>query len=212
MVPLILVTGYALGADPRRLAILGLALIFPPMVMVAAAWAMWGNARKADARPALFCAGVASELRAGASFRAAVSDAATAVGAVALADLASKGSLSEMSSRTGIEFPGIARELDLTVARAANAGAATADLFDEIGSLALAQEELRREIRVAGAPARAAVGIFVALPAFYVASRWSSGGLAGLVSDPGQVMLAAIGSVLFFAGVAVAGILVWRAR
>lgn len=211
MVPLILVAGYALGADPRRLAVLGLAVLFPPVVVVAAVLSVWGGTNRSDSRPALFCTGVAAELRAGASLRGAVSEAALAVGALSVS-AAARGPLPAMARSAGAEFPGIARELELTINRAVFSGAAVADLLEEVGSLALAQEELKRELRVAGAPARAAMAVFVASPAVYLAWRWSTGGLGAMFADPGQLILASAGTGLFLIGVAVALFLVWRSR
>ncbi len=212
MILLLLILGFALGADPRRLLILGVILAFPPLVMVPAGLAYWEKARSTDSRPILFCQGVAAELRAGASLPSAVAAAAQSVGCDDLETLALSGDIGPAASSAAREFPAIAPELELTITRAAGTGGSAADLFDEIGSLALAQEEIRREVRVAAAPAKAATVVFIVLPAGYLLSRWAGGDLQSLFSIQAQRYMAVAGLALFAVGLAVALFLVSRAR
>lgn len=202
----------AVGVDPRRLFILGTAIFFPVFALVGLVPVFMAMARRGDSAPALFCEGIASELRSGAALREAIAVSATAVGATELARSARQRSVEATASATASAFPRIGRELEIVVSRAGSTGAGSADLFDEIGALALAQDEIRREVRVAVAPARAAAAIFVILPGGFILSRWGSGSLGGLVTTGAQRAMGSIGLTMFVLGALVAGALLWRSR
>ncbi len=212
MMVVLLSIGFALGADPRKLALLAVTVLVPQLILVAGVAAVWLSRRRSDPTAALFCEGVASELRAGATLRDAIAATGTFLALPKLADHARNDSLSRAAAEARVVFPTIARELETTITRVADSGGAAADLFDEIAALALAQEEIRREVLVASAPARAATGLFVVLPAGYLLYRWTSGGLADLAGSSVQVTMTVIGLGLFLVGLAVAVLLVWKSR
>lgn len=208
----ILAFGLAMGADPRRLAVLA-AVVYAPWLAVLGAIPLYFTGVKAtDTGPALFCDGVAAELRAGSSVTEAVVASAEAVGAAEIGAAAAVGDLSEAGVRAGVAFPAMARELAVTIPRAGRSGSAASDLFAELAALALAQEEIRREVRVAAAPARAATALFLIVPLGFVVSRVASGNLSALVATGVQQFMVAGGLALFLTGLALAVALVWRVR
>lgn len=207
IVAVTLAAALAAGVDPRRLALLAGAVYVPLVVAGLVALFVWKSRPEGDGHPALFCEGVASELRAGASLRSALTTAATSVGSRPL----SAGSpLAEVAAQVADEFPTIGEELRLTVINAGRAGSDPAALFDEIGSLALAQSEIRREIRMATAPGRATALVLVGAPLFYVGSRLGSGGLDRLLASSQQRFMAVLGLGLFLLGLLSASWIVWR--
>ena len=207
-----IVFGVAAGVDLRRLAVVAAAIYAPFLVLVGLIPVFMVSFRRGDPAPALFCEGVASELRSGAAIREAIAVSAVAVGSSELARTVRHESMPAAAANAAAVFPRIARELEMTITRAASVGSAAADLFDEIGMLALAQEEIRREVRVAAAPARAATALFVILPAGFVLSRVISGNASSLVTTSGQRIMGSVGLGLFILGCAVAALLLWRAR
>jgi hypothetical protein len=158
-----------------------------------------------------FCDGVATELRAGASLPQAVAASADALGLAELAGCAANGGLDEASRLLTSTFPTVGAELAVLVRLGRVGGAAAADLFEEVAGIALADAELRREVRVAAAPARAAVVLFIVAPCLYLVSRWASGSLDGLFHEPAQGLVAALGLVTFLAGLGVAALILRRA-
>lgn len=208
----VLSVAFALGLDPRRLLILAGAIYFP-LVVGALVVAHCYRTRSGESnRTSLFCEGVASELRAGATLRDALATAATSVGSSFLAVDSSMGSpISEVAARVAEEFPAIGDELRLTVVAAARSGSDSAQLFDEIGSLAIAQAEIKREVRVATAPGRATALLLVAAPLLYLIYRVGSGGLAGYLASSEQRVVALLGLGLFLLGLAASGLVLWRA-
>jgi len=213
MTPLIiLAVGLAIGVEPRKLAILATVQLMPLLALAGIAVVVAMSRRRADPGAALFCDGVASELRAGGSIRQSIAASARTLGASDLASAASERSLEEVADLAGTAFPGIRRELETIITRAATTGGASADLFDEVGSLALAQTEILREVRVASAPARAALTLFVILPSGFFLSRLMSGGAGDLTAASGQRVMASVGLTVFLIGVVISWVLVWRAR
>lgn len=208
----LLAVALAMGVDLRRLALLALALFFPWGFAVLLTVLARVARRRADGRSTRFLEGVAAELRSGSSLRQALSASATAVGEPGLASDAMESSYLEMGERAGAVFPEVGREISLTIASAAGSGTATARLFDELASLAMARDEVRREVRVAAAPGRVAAGLFLAAPTLYLGHRWTSGDLAALLSAPGQRVAAVAGLALFLTGLVGVAIVLWRAR
>lgn len=206
-----LAVGLAMGVDPRRLLLLAGAVYFP-LVVGALIGLHWYRARPDETtKPALFCLGTAAELRSGASLRDALTAAATSVGIDPLALGASSGAaMAEVAAHVSGEFPSIGEEIRLTVMAAARSGSDSAALFDEIGSLAIAQAEIRREVRVATAPGKATALFLVGAPIAYATVRAGSGNLSELVASSEQRFVTSIGLGIFLGGVVVAGLILWR--
>lgn len=202
---------FAMGVEARRLVLLAGA-VHLPLVLAAVIGLHWYRSRPDDsARSSLFCLGVASELRAGASLRDALATAATAVGLGAEAGSSTASPAAEMAARLAEELPAIGPELELTVLAAARTGADSAALFDEIGSLAIAQAEIRREVSIATAPGRATALVLVGAPLIYVVTRLGSGGLSPLLESSQQRIVSVLGLGLFLIGVLATGAVMWRA-
>lgn len=208
----LLALAIGVGVDGRRVSLLAASLYLPWAVMGMIAIILWVGSRERGNPASVFCEGVASELRSGSSLRQALASSATAVGSVALAAQAESGDLTGLGALAAIEFPAIARELAITVESAARTGASSADLFDEVGSLAIAHEEIRREVRIASAPARAAAALFVGVPLLYLGWKWGSGDLGDLLASPQQRSIASIGLALYLVGLFGVGLVMWRAR
>lgn len=211
MIPaLFLVIAFASGVDPRRLLILAGAVYFPVVVGGLIVLVTWrGRPQELNQAP-LFCEGVAAELRSGASLRHALIGAANSVKGEAI-DLPPGCPMTELAARVAGRFPAIAAELRLTVVNAARSGSDVAALFDEIGSLALAQAEIVREVRMATAPGRATALVLIGAPLVYVTGQIGSGGLGRMLASGQQRLAALLGFGLFALGVTVAAIVGWRA-
>ncbi len=207
-----LAAAWASGVDVRRIALLAAAAYLPWAVAVAVAWIAWKMRPDEDQRPALFCEGVAAELRAGSTLRDALATASESVGCADSVGLRFRvAPISEVAEAADDLFPAIGGELGLTIIGAWRSGSQAADLFDEIGSLAIAQSEIRREVRIATAPGRATAMILVGAPVAYLLSRASSGGLGQLVESGQQRVAVLVGLALFLLGAAAAIVVVWRA-
>jgi hypothetical protein len=198
----------ASGVDLRRIALIAGAL-FLPLVVAGVIALHWLQARPDSRhRPSLFCEGVASELRAGATLRDALAAAATSVGTTL--ELSHSTPMAEVAARIAAELPTIGREIRLTVAAAAKSGSDAAAIFDEIGVLALSQDEVAHEVRVATAPGRATALVLVAAPLFYLLTRLGDGGLTGYLASSEQRVAATVGAGLFAVGIAGALLVLWR--
>jgi Flp pilus assembly protein TadB len=139
--------------------------------------------------------------------------AGRAAGLDALVELHRLGATArDMGQALIVELGDIGRELAVAVDATSRSGSPSADLFDEIGSLALAQSEIAHEVRVASAPARATVLIFVAAPTLYLAQRLSASGIAALVATPIQRSVTLVGLGLFVAGLVAVIVLARRVR
>ena len=208
IVPLLLAMAVTLDLDVRRVALLGAVAYVPELVAIGIALLAWRGRPAEDTRPALFCEAVASELRAGSTLRQATAGAAVSVGGLVVTP---DRPLDEIAKQVAAAFPGIGEELRLTLVTAGRTGSDTAALFDEVGSLALAQSEIRREVRVATAPGRATALVLVGAPVAYVLSQAGSGGLSALLVSPQQRVVAILGLGLFLLGLVAAMLVVWRA-
>lgn len=208
IVAVIIAAAFAAGVDPRRLALLAGA-IYLPFVVAGLIAIHWHRTRSDESnRPSLFCEGVSAELRAGATLRAAVGTAAVSLGCDPIPD---GSSLEDLSARIADYFPAIGEELRLTVLTAARTGSDSAALFDEIGSLALAQSEISHEVRVATAPGRATALVLVGAPVLYVITRLGSGGISAYLASSEQRLVALLGFGLFVAGLMVASLVLFKA-
>ena len=76
---LALAVAFAVGVDVRRLGVLTVAIYLPVVVFGLVAGVIWRAQRDTEARSALFCEGVASELRAGSPLRDALAAAGASV-------------------------------------------------------------------------------------------------------------------------------------
>jgi hypothetical protein len=207
-----LAAAYAAGVDLRRIGLLAATAYFPWAVAVAVVWVAWKMRPDEDQRPSMFCEGVAAELRAGATLRIALASASASVGcADSVAARFRAGPISEVAATADELFPGIGDELALTIVNAWRSGSQAADLFEEIASLAIAQSEIRREVRIATAPGRATAMLLVAAPAAYLLSRASSGDIEQMVESGQQRVAVLAGLALFLLGAAAATVVVWRA-
>lgn len=205
---IVLAAAFASGVDPRRIALIAGAVYLPLAVagLIAVHW-MRGRPDSRH-RPSLFCEGVASELRAGATLRDALAAAATSVGTSF--ELSHATPMAEVASRIAAEFPSIGQEIRLTVAAAATSGSDAAELFDEIGVLALSQDEVGHEVRMATAPGRATALVLVGAPLFYLLTRLGEGGLTEYLASSEQRVAATIGIGLFASGIVGASLVLWR--
>lgn len=201
----------ASGLDLRRVAILIVAFVMPISIVGLAAVAIWMSRRTADSRSALFCEGVASELRSGSPLRTALGAALVSVGGRSPNDLSSA-PLAGVAADIASQFEDIELELEMSIHAASRAGAYVSDLFDEIGSFAIARSEVEHELRVATAPARATALVFLAAPSMFVAGRLGSGGLNDLLAIPHQRAAVLIGLGLFIGGILLASLVMWRGR
>jgi Flp pilus assembly protein TadB len=213
MEPLALAVALIAGVDIRRVGFLAVALYLPVVVVGLVALAIWKTRRDAEARSALFCEGVASELRAGSPLREALSAAGASVGSHIPHRGSKQGSsIADVAEALAAEFEDVGTELEMTIRTAAKSGSQAADLFDEIGSVAIAQSEISHEVRVASSPARATAIVFVAVPVIYLVIQAQSGTLARLLAAPEQRIAGVAGLLLFVAGIVSAALLMWRAR
>lgn len=208
IISLLLAMAIAFQVDIRRVVLLAAVAYVPQLVAAGIVLVVWRGRSGEDTKPALFCEAVASELRAGSTLRQAVADASVSVAGFTVAP---DRSLDDLAAEVAAEFPQIGEELRLTLVTAGRTGSDAAALFDEIGFVALAQSEIRREVRVATAPGRATALVLVGAPVAYVLSQAGSGGLAGLLVSPQQRAVALLGLGLFLLGVVIAGAVVWRA-
>ncbi len=119
--------------------------------------------------------------------------------------------MAEVAARVSSEFPSIAEELRLTILAASRSGSDAAALFDEIGTLAIAQTEAAQEVRMATAPGRATALVLLGAPLFYVSSQLGSGGIGRLLATSEQRVVATLGLGLFLVGLTSACAILWRA-
>lgn len=211
MVPIALAVAFAIGVEVRRLVLLAGAVYLPLVFGILVVVLAWRSRPDRENVSSLFCEGVAAEMRAGSSLREALITSASALDR----DLTALGVSPEMAPMVDVAaavstaFPEIEHEVRLTVLGAARSGSDTAELFDEIGSLAMAKAEIRRETRMATAPARATALFLVGAPIVFVVNRLSSTGLDPLVASSPQRVVTLIGTGLFLVGTAVTVLLMW---
>ena len=212
VVPVALAAAYAMGVDVRRLLAIAGAVYQPLVCALVVAVLAWRAKPDSQNLSSLFCEGVAAELRSGSTLHAALVTSAASLDR----DLSSLGRFPEASSIGDVAaavagaFPDIEHEIRLTVLNAARSGSDAADLFDEIGSLAMAQAEIRHETRVATAPARATALLLAGAPIVFVVNRLSTSGLDPLVASTPQRVVTLIGLGLFLLGTATTVLLIWR--
>lgn len=204
---------YVAGIEGWRLALLAMVLYVPVVVAPLVVLVALRSRRQLDDRAVLFCEGVASELRTGSALVPAILSAARSLGVDITSDSGGPpGSPDELIDAVEREFSDFGLELRATIQASARSGGAAADLFDEIGSLAIAHNEIAREVRTSSAAARATAWLFVAAPVAFLWFQTRSGGLAALLQAREQRIVALAGLALFATGLAVVVALMWRAR
>lgn len=203
---------YLAGVDGWRLAIL-MVVVYLPLALVPLLLLVAVKARRpVEDRAVLFCEGVASELRAGSALVPAIVSTAESVDMTIPGSPGTHVSPEELIDAVEREFSEFGLELRATIQASYRAGGAAADLFDEIGSLAIAHNEIAREVRTSSAAARATAWLFLVAPVAYLWLQTRSGGLAALLRSPEQRVVAVGGLGLFLAGLAVVVTLMWRAK
>ena len=193
-----------------RLTILGF-ILFAPVLAAAGLLVIVirYRARADDAAPG-FCDAVAAELRSGSGLVDALRAAGASAGRPAIAHLPPDASPRDAGRLLQREYPEIGDYLDTTITAVAGTGPQVADLFDEIGTFAMALSEIRSEVRVSTASARATAFVLFAAPAGFFLYRFSNGGLGDLFGSGSQVIVASAGLALFVVGLTVSAVLVWR--
>ncbi len=201
-----------MGVEIRRLALLIGSMFAPAPVGLLLAWHWWRNRPGVTTRSVLFCDAVAGELRSGASLRMAIADAAASIDAHSLRDLCDSGApMNALAGHLGSEFPDVGKELSAVVEKVFLLGAPSADVFDEISGLALAQVEVAQEVASAAAPARATAFVLLIAPVLVLAFVGSRGGLDLYLRSPEQRGAVVIGLVTMTAGLGVGGWMLRRA-
>lgn len=208
---LAIVSAWALGADPRRLLVLVVALLWPIAIVGLVALAMWSSRRDRTPRSALFCEAVSADLRAGSPLAEALISALISVGGWT-PPTSDYVPLTGLADLVAVEFADVGLELETTIAAAARSGGASADLFREIGALAIARSEVDYEVRISTAPARATAFVFLAAPTAYLIARLNSGSLSDLVASPAQRVTGLAGLGLFALGLSIAAVVLWRSQ
>jgi hypothetical protein len=205
--------GLAAGADWRRLILLALVLAFPAPAIAALGVHWWRQRLPVSMRGAGFCDAVSSEMRAGASFRFAVTTAARSVDADVVSDLCRTGApMATVAAAARLEFPEIGDELGSLLARSEGRGVSPASLFDEIGTLALAQAEVAREVATASAPAKATGAVLLLAPLAAIISTAGRGGFDLYLAQPTQRVAASLGALLVTIGLGATILILRRAR
>lgn len=212
----VLALGMALlsGVRTWQLMVLALVLFAPAALVPPIGYALITGRRQAPDRTALFCDGVASELRAGSTLRSALLRAAESVSidVDAVAGRGSSKSLGTITHTIATALPRLGEELEAIVEAVARSGSVAADLFDELAAVAISQEEIHHEIVVATAPARATAWFFLMAPTAFLAYQMSRGAITQMFAQPAQRLIGAIGALLYIGGVMWMASLIRRAR
>ena len=139
----------AVGLEFRKMVLLAGVVLAPLAILGGLAVLYWRQRSVTESRAVMFCEGVASELRSGSPLGHALAAAAVPVEEPVLDALTPATPQAEAAHLVGEAFPEVGPELESTITAAFKSGSKSADLFDEIGSLAIAQAEVSREVRVA---------------------------------------------------------------
>ena len=207
---LVLAWALLMGVELRRIALLTGAVLAPWMVGLFLGWHWWRSRSGASIRSVLFCDAVAGELRSGAPLRMAVAGAAGSVDARPLEALChSDAPIDAIATSLRAEFPDVGRELSGVVSRVSLLGSPSADVFDEISGLALAQVELAQEFASASAPARATAFVLLIAPLAALAAVGARGDVGNYLQSSAQRGAVVIGLAMVVAGLAVGG---WMLR
>jgi hypothetical protein len=209
----IVAAALAAGVEWRRLAALALALVAPLPFLGLVALLWWRARPGLSTRAVRFCEAVSAELRSGASMRQAVEKSALSVDAPAVARLCREGApMTEVARTASTDFDQVGPELAALLARADDIGVSPASLFDEIGGLALAQVEVAHEVSIASAPARATGAVLLLAAVFGVGWALTRGGVEPFLRHPAQRAAVILGAGLVVSGLALAILILRRAR
>ena len=213
LLTLVLVWALLKGVGLCRIALLIGTVLAPVVVGLFFGWHWWRNRPEVPTRSVLFCDAVAGELRSGAPLRMALAGAAASVDAHALeAFCHSDTPIDAVAAGLRAEFPDVGRELSGVVGRVSLLGAPSADVFEEISGLALAQVELAQELRSASAPARATAFVLLIAPLSALAVVGARGEVGGYLQSATQRGAVMIGLLMAVSGLAVGGWMLRRAR
>jgi Flp pilus assembly protein TadB len=213
---IILAAGLVGGADWRVVAVAAGAVWAPlPTLAAVAGVTMVGwrlhllIGRGAEAR---FAEIVVGELRAGGSLRFALRTACAGrddcAPVVRRLDIGVR--LAEAVDGLARILPGIGALIETAMAVGAGAGAGRMlPLFEELVALATADEQGRAEVLTATAQVRASMWVLIGGPLAYMVWSVVNGRLGQLVTLPGGLLLATIGSGLFAIGTT---LMTWMGR
>ena len=210
------------GFHPRVLGLLVLAAILPPPAAVllsgVAVAALWLR-RAPTAEPIdehRFCAGVGSELSAGASLRHAVRTACEASGSRSLVETGKRAAdgapLREVAEALSDALPLSGRHVAFAMLVAAESGGGAASTFFRLAQRASVVAELQRERRALSAQARLSALVVGSIPVAAMVVLFASG-RAGLLlrsSEAGTAVLS-VGLALVGAGLGTIFVMVRRA-
>lgn len=218
----LLACGLVLGVHPVVLALAAVAAIEPRLVLAgAAAWAVVAALRRRRERitaddEATYFRALSAELKAGASLRGALGEAADRVPGLALdraVRLAGAGApMGEIADAVEGEFPENGRLAAAAFRLSDWSGAQVADTFAGLADRASASAELARERRAATAQARLSAIVIGAAPIAFSALLLATGRGSGLM-DHGSigVFILGIGLTLEVLGLLTVGLMVRRA-
>jgi Flp pilus assembly protein TadB len=206
MIPaLLLAVGLGLGARAGGLALAAGTVYFPLPMAGVLALLIWRARSEPSIRSAEFCDALAGELRSGDSLRNALGTAAQSVDAGRLVAVCRSGRpLGEVAGLTAEEFPDIGRELAALIGRAPSGGTPTAELFEEVGSVALAQSAVSHEVSAATASARATAAVLFGVLVIGVGRALGTGGLDYYLESPAQRSASLVGLLLIVGGSGIA--------
>lgn len=205
---LILAAGLALGADRRLLALAAGVAYLPVAVLPALVVLIVAERRRRGqervGREVRFAEAMLGELRAGASVRMALRTAVGVVGEAGPLARRLEAGLPLAEAMAGIEalLPTLG-PLVVSAVSADGGGGRMVPVFEELLAHAVAEEEVRAELSAALAPTWASLTVLVGGPLCYLAWLAASGRFFTQLQAPGARAVAAMGAVLFAAGLAV---------
>jgi len=223
LIVLLLAAGLAQGVHPAALALAGLAAIEPRLVLLGAAvWAAVHAMRRRRRRvtpddEATYFRALSAELKAGASLRGALGEAADRVPNLSLDQavrLAAAGTpMAEVADVVEVQFPENGRLAGAAFRLSDWSGAQVADTFAGLAERASSSAELARERKAATAQARMSAFVIGITPAAFAALLLATGKGSGLV-DHGVVglFILGIGLTLEVLGLMVVALIIRRAE
>jgi hypothetical protein len=119
--------------------------------------------------------------------------------------------MGEIAAATRHEFAVIGEELNAVLARSERMSVSPAALFDELGSIALAELEVAHEVATASAPAKATGAVLLIAPITAIILTASRSGFDPFLTQPAQRASALVGLGLAIAGIVASGVILRRA-
>lgn len=223
LIALLLAAGLVLGVHPAALTLAGLAAIEPRLVLLgAAAWAVVHAMQRRRRRvtpddEATYFRALSAELKAGASLRGALGEAADRVPDLSLDQavrFAAAGTpMAEVADVVEVQFPENGRLAGAAFRLSDWSGAQVADTFAGLADRASSSAELARERKAATAQARLSAIVIGIAPAVFAALLLATGRGSGLV-DHGVIGLSilGIGLTLEVLGLLVVALIIRRAE